>query len=102
MDTQTKTETLLEAIKHRLAEISTRQHALALEKTRLIEQITPLRLGVASPDLALAQLRAHGIALRGVAAAWGAERSSRPVVLEAVIPRRPKVTPLPASRSGTA
>jgi hypothetical protein len=101
MGTQTKTVALLEAIERRLAEISTRQHALAVEKTRLIDQITPLRLGVASPDLALAQLRAQGVTLHGVAAAWVAERGPRGVLLESVIPRGAKVTPLPAPRSET-
>jgi len=97
-----KTEALLEAIEHRLAEISTRQHALAVERARLVEHVTPLRLGVVSPELALAQLRAHGIALRGATAAWVAVRASRGVVLESVIRPRAKVTPLPAARSETA
>src|SRR6185436_12171913 len=69
MDTQGKTEALLGAIERRLSEISERQHALAVEKAWLVEQTTPLRLGVTSPDLALAQLKAKGITLRGLAAA---------------------------------
>jgi hypothetical protein len=104
MATQTKTEALLEAIERRLTEISERQHALAVEKSHLVEQITPLRLGVASPDLALALLKSKGIALRGLAAVWGADRRPPPqeVVLRAVGPQRPKVTPFPTGRSETA
>lgn len=101
METQARTEALLELIEQRLAEISERQHALALEKALLVEQKTPLRLGVGSPDLALAHLRAKGVALRGVAAAWAIDRHPSEVVLRAV-PARAKVTPLPSSRSETA
>ena len=74
MDVQGKTEALLEAIERRLSDISERQHALAVEKAWLVEQTTPLRLGVTSPDLALAQLKARGITLRGLAAAWAVDR----------------------------
>jgi hypothetical protein len=102
METQAKTEALLDAIERRLSEISERQHALAVEKAWLIEQTTPLRLGVASPDLALALLRSKGIALRGVAAAWAVDRHPQEVVLRAVPPQRSNVTPLPSARSETA
>jgi hypothetical protein len=102
METPTRTEALLEVIERRLAEISERQHALAVEKARLVEQMTPLRLGVASPDLALALLRAKGIALRGLGAAGVSDRRPTEVVLRAVGPRHPKVTPLTATRSETA
>jgi hypothetical protein len=102
METQTRTEALLEVIERRLAEISERQHALAAEKACLVEQMTPLRLGVASPDLALAYLRSKGIALRGLGAAGASDRRPAQVVLRAVGPRHPKVTPLAAPRSETA
>jgi hypothetical protein len=102
MDVQGKTEALLEAIERRLSDISERQHALAVEKAWLVEQTTPLRLGVMSPDLALAQLRARGITLRGLAAAWAVDRRPQEVVLRAIPPQRSNVTPLPAARSETA
>ena len=102
MDTQGKTEALIEAIERRLSEISERQHALAVEKAWLVEQTTPLRLGVTSPDLALAQLKARGITLRGLAAAWAVDRRPNEVVLRAIPPQRSNVTPLPAARSETA
>jgi hypothetical protein len=101
METQTKTEALLEVIERRLAEISERQHALAVEKARLVEQMTPLRLGATSPALALAQLRSKGIALRGVTAAWAVDRPPQEVVLRAVVSQHPKVTLMP-NRSETA
>jgi hypothetical protein len=102
MDVQGKTEALLEAIERRLSDISERQHALAVEKAWLVEQTTPLRLGVTSPDLALAQLKARGITLRGLAAAWAVDRRRKEVVLRAIPPQRSNVTPLPAARSETA
>ncbi len=49
-----------------------------------MEQLTPLRLGVASPEATVAQLRSKGIALRGLAAALSASRRPRPVVLAVV------------------
>jgi hypothetical protein len=100
MDTQGKTEALLEAIERRLSEISERQHALAVEKARLVEQTTPLRLGVISPDLALAQLKAKGVTLRGLAATSAVDRRPQEVVLRAIPPQRSNVTPLPALRNG--
>jgi hypothetical protein len=44
MTTEAKTRALLDAIESRLTDISKRQHALAVEKARLLEQLTPLRL----------------------------------------------------------
>jgi len=102
MGTQTTIDTLLEAIERRLAEISERQHALAVEKARLIEQMTPLRLGVASSDLVLAQLRAKGIAVRGAAGPKASDRRLSETPLKSVVPlRRSVTTPAPA-RSETA
>ena len=101
MTTQMQTDALLEAIERRLSEISERQHVLAVQKNHLVEQLTPLRLGVASPEAAVAQLRSKGIALRGWAAAVSASRRPRPVVLRAVVSRRPRPS-LPAARSETA
>ena len=102
MGTRTKIDTLLEVIERRLAEISESQHALAVEKARLVEQMTPLRLGVASPDLALAQLRSKGIALRGAAGVRTSGRRSSEILLKSVVPlRRSVTTPAPA-RSETA
>jgi hypothetical protein len=102
MDTQGKTEVLLEAIERRLSEISESQHALAVQKAWLVEQTTPLRLGVISPDLAMAQLKAKGITLRGLSAAWAVDRRPQEVVLRALPSQRSNVTPLPAARSETA
>jgi hypothetical protein len=102
MQARTKTEVLLETIERRLTEISEHQHALAAEKARLIDQITPLRLGIASPEVALAQLRSRGIVLRGLAAAWSADRPAQGVVLSAVVPPRANVVALPTARSETA
>jgi hypothetical protein len=101
MGPHTKAEALLEAIERRLAEISDRQHALAAEKARLAELITPLRLGIASPDATLAELKAKGIALR-LTATSAADRRPPGIVLRALVSRRSKVTPLPTSHSETA
>jgi hypothetical protein len=101
MKTQIQTDALLEAIERRLGEISERQHALAVEKSHLLEQLTPLRLGVASPDVAVIQLRAKGITLRGVFPAPSASRRPRPIVLRAVV-SRPVRASLPTPRSETA
>jgi hypothetical protein len=57
MTTEAKTVALVDAIEHRLANISEQQHALAVEKARLMEQLTPLRLGIVAPDTAVAQPR---------------------------------------------
>jgi hypothetical protein len=91
MTTEAKTAALVDAIKHRLTDISEQQHALAVEKARLLEQLTPLRLGVVAPDMAMAQLRAKGVTLRGLAAAWSAARRPRPPILKAVASIRPAV-----------
>ncbi len=101
MTVKAKTEALLEVIEGRLAEISERQHALAAEKTQLQEQITPLRLGVVSPDVAVAHLRGKGITLRGLATAWHAGRRPPGVVLKVVPVRRP-VAALPFDCSESA
>ena len=42
MKTQRRTDVVLEAIEQRLSDISERQHALAWERSYLLEQITPL------------------------------------------------------------
>ena len=98
-----KTETLVALIESRLTEISERQHALAAEKTQLQEQITPLRLGIVSPNLAMAQLREKGIALRGLAVAPHAGRRPRGVILKAVQMRRPiAAIPFECSESESA
>jgi hypothetical protein len=101
MKTQIQTDALLEAIERRLGEISERQHALALEKNYLLEHITPLRLGVASPEVAVVQLRSKGIELRGLAPAPAGTRRARPVILRAVVSRPARVS-LPPPRAETA
>ena len=55
------TDALVTAIQRPLTDISEQQHALAVEKVRLLEQLTPLRLGILAPDLAVAQLKAKGV-----------------------------------------
>lgn len=99
MEVADKAEALLEAIERRLTDISERQHALAVEKVRLLEHITPLRLGVASPDTIVVQLRGQGITLPGLATAWSTTRRPRGVVLKAV---RCTAAPLPFDRSASA
>jgi hypothetical protein len=101
MQAPTRTEALLEAIERRIAEISERQHALAVERARLTEQITPLRLGITAPDVALTLLRAKGIVFRGIAAATSDDRPPRSVVLR-VAHRPVKLTAVPKTRSETA
>ena len=91
MTTEAKTKALLGAIESRLADISKQQHALAVEKTRLLEQLTPLRLGVLAPDTAVVQLRAKGITFRGLTAAWSAARRPQRQILKAVASIRPAV-----------
>jgi hypothetical protein len=89
MTTEAKTKALLEAIERRLTDISAKQHALAVEKARLLEHITPLRLGVLAPDTAVSQLKAKGITFRGLTAQWsGSQRPRRPI-LKAVVAIRP-------------
>jgi hypothetical protein len=89
MTRQAKTHALLGAIERRLTDISAQQHALAAEKARLHEQLTPLRLGIVAPDTAVAQLKAKGIRLRGLAAPSSGARSPRSGVLKAVASIRP-------------
>jgi hypothetical protein len=91
MTTEAKTAALVDAIEHRLTGISEQQHALAVEKARLLEQLTPLRLGIVAPDTAVAQLKAKGVTLRGLTAAWSAVRRPRPPILKAVASIRPAV-----------
>ena len=45
-----ETKALLGIIERRLTDISEQQHALAVEKARLLEQLTPLRLGIVAPE----------------------------------------------------
>lgn len=84
MTTEVKTKALLAAIERRLTDISEQQHALAVQKVHLLEQLTPLRLGVVAPDLALVQLKAKGVTLRGLTAAWSDAQRPRPAMLKAV------------------
>jgi hypothetical protein len=102
MRAQVEPEALLHAIERRLVEISERQHALAVERTHLLEQMTPLRLGVASPEIALTLLRSKGVTLRGLAAPPPAARRRRDVVLRAVPLPRARMASLPLPQSGTA
>jgi cysteine sulfinate desulfinase/cysteine desulfurase-like protein len=101
MQTQGRTEALLEVIESRLNEISERQHSLAVERARLNEQITPLRLGIVSPEAALALLKSKGIALR-LPSAPSADRRPQAVVLKAVVSPRMKLAALPTTHSETA
>ena len=55
------TDALVTAIQRRLTDISDQQHALAVEKARLLEQLTPLRLGILAPATAVAELKAKGV-----------------------------------------
>ena len=89
MTTGTKTKAQLGVIELRLTDISAQQHALAAEKARLLEQLTPLRLGIVGPETAVIQLKAKGVTLRGLAAAgWGTKRP-RPAVVKPVAFIRP-------------
>jgi hypothetical protein len=92
MTTDAKTDLLVTAIERRLTYISDQQHALAVEKARLLEQLTPLRLGILAPDMAVAQLKAKGVKLRRLPPAPLADRR-RPATLKAVAPRRPALVP---------
>jgi hypothetical protein len=84
---------LLRALELRVAEISAQQHALALERTRLQEQLTPLRLGVLAPETALVHLRGYGITLRGLSTSHAARRRSPPDVVLKAVPRGPATAP---------
>ncbi len=83
------TDALITAIQRRLTDISDQQHALAVEKARLVEQLTPLRLGILAPDTAVAQLKAKGVKLRRLPPAPSADRRPRPATLKAVASIRP-------------
>ena len=83
MKTSVSAKGLVRTIERRLAEISDQQHALAVERTRLLEHVTPLRLGVLAPETALVLLRNSGITLRGVGSGRAARRS-RDRALQAV------------------
>jgi hypothetical protein len=91
MTSEAKTRALLGVIERRITDISAQQHALAVEKARLLEHLTPLRLGIVAPDTAVAQLKAKGVTLRGLTAAWSAAQRPRPTVLKAVASIRPTV-----------
>jgi hypothetical protein len=92
MTIEAKTTALLGAIERRLTDISEQQHALAVEKARLLEQLTPLRLRIVAPDTAVLQLKAKGVRLRGLTAAWSTARRPRPAILKAVASIRPVVS----------
>jgi hypothetical protein len=92
--TDAKTEALVRALECRLTDISEQQHALAVEKARLLEQLTPLRLGILPPDTAVAQLKARGVKLRRLPPAPSADRRPRPATLNAVASIRPARVPL--------
>ena len=83
------TDALITAMQRRLTDISDQQHALAVEKARLVEQLTPLRLGILAPDTAVAQLKAKGVKLRRLPPAPSADRRPRPTTLKAVASIRP-------------
>jgi len=103
MGTPIRIDTLLGRSSAELAEISARQQRAGCRKGVARRTITPLRLGVASPDLAVAPLRAKGIALRdGAAGAMAAARRPSKTHLKSVVRlRRGITTPTPA-RSETA
>ena len=60
MTSEAKTKALLGAIERRLTDISAQQHALAVEKARLLEQLTPLRLGIVAPTPPWSSSRSKG------------------------------------------
>ena len=92
MSTSVSTKGLIKTIERRLAAISEQQHALALERTRLLEHVTPLRLGVLAPETALVLLRSAGITLPGVGTGDAASRRPRDIGLRAV-PRSAVASP---------
>ena len=96
--TDAKTEALVRAIECRLTDISEQRHGLAVEKARLLEQLTPLRLGILAPDTAVAQLKVKGVTLRRLPPAPSVDRRPRPATLKAVASIRP--TPLPLALAG--
>jgi hypothetical protein len=89
-----RTDALIATIQRRLTDISEQQHALAVEKARLAEQLTPLRLGILAPDTAVAQLKAKGVKLRSLPPPPSADRRPRPAPLKAVASIRPALVPL--------
>ena len=95
-DARTQAQALVSALEHRLAAISAQQHQLAVEKSRLVEQFTPLRLGIRAPDTAKAQLKAKGVTLRGVARVPPTDRRPR---LKAVASIRPALSSVAPSGS---
>src|SRR5262245_52986885 len=84
MTREAKTKALIDIIERRLTRVSEAQHTLAVEKARLLEHLTPLRLGIVAPDTAVAQLKAKGVTLRGLSAAWSPARRPRLAILNAV------------------
>ena len=76
------TDALVTAIQRRLTDISEQQHALAVEKARLLDQLTPLRLGILAPD--------------------SADRRPRPAPLQAVASIRPALSSVASSGSRAA
>ena len=56
---------------------------------RLVEQLTPLRLGILAPDMAVAQLKAKGVKLRRLPPAPSADRRPRPATRKAIASIRP-------------
>jgi hypothetical protein len=99
MTVDTKTDSLVAAIERRLTDISEQQHALAVEKARLLEPLTSLRLRVLAPDTALAQLKAVGVTLRKLKPAPTAAPSPRPTALKAVASIRRPPSPIPLATS---
>ena len=91
------TDALVTAIQRRLTDISDQQHALAVEKARLLEQLTPLRLGILAPATVVAQLKAKGVKLRRLPPAPSADRRPRPAPLKAVASVRPALASVPSS-----
>jgi hypothetical protein len=55
-----KTKALLGAIERRLTDMSGQRHALAVEKAHLLEQLTPLRLGIVVPTPPWSSSRSKG------------------------------------------
>jgi hypothetical protein len=113
MKTNVSAKSLVRTIERRLAEISDLQHALALERSRLLEHVTPLRLGVLAPETALVLLGSGGITLRGVGTGRATRRLPRDIALRAV-PRSavasltgdpvpvPPGPPIPIRRAGVS
>ena len=83
MTTEVKIKALLAAIERRLTDISEQQHALAVQKAYLLDS-SAVAARVVAPDLALVQLKAKGVTLRGLTAAWSDARRPRPALLKAV------------------